>query len=302
MVRVRLDVFNGSRIKILRISNLVDEAFMLQFADRLSDTAHGYANLDAIFSQMVSQVFGGSNGSPANTGLVDETIFVPRHIGHKISRVFGHEELSLVRCRFGSPRSNLAGIANGVNFDNVVNVRHVNGSRNVGEGNERIGDNDNFVSILGIYGCIAENTAVTAVSAAESPAVAHIIGTRSTNEGNVNMDFTRFDGTDTAAVTAHDGKAFQFAVGNGFTNLAAHAGSLDVRDGAIFDHRDNRGLGLTQGSRANGQVFDAHLVDGFHDHVDNIVPFTEMMMEGEGHAIFDAAFFRTSSMESTTLL
>ena len=35
MVRVRLDVFNGSRIKILRISNLVDEAFMLQFADRL---------------------------------------------------------------------------------------------------------------------------------------------------------------------------------------------------------------------------------------------------------------------------
>ena len=30
MVRVRLDVFNGSRIKILRISNLVDEAFMLQ--------------------------------------------------------------------------------------------------------------------------------------------------------------------------------------------------------------------------------------------------------------------------------
>ena len=63
--------------------------------------------------------------------------------------------------------------------------------------------------------------------------------------------------SDTAAVTAHDGKAFQFAVGNGFTNLAAHAGSLDVRDGAIFDHRDNRGLGLTQGSRANGQVFDA---------------------------------------------
>ena len=198
---------------------------MLEFADRLSDTAHGYANLDTISSQMFSQVFGGSNGSPANTGLIDKAIFVPRHIGHEISRIFSHEELSLVRRRFGSTRSNLVWIANGVNFDNVVNVRHVNGSRNVGEGNKRIGDNDNFVCILGIYGSIAENTAVTSAGTADSPAVAHIIGAGSTNEGNVNMDFAGFDGTDTAAVTAHDGKAFQFAVGNGFPNFAAHTGA-----------------------------------------------------------------------------
>ena len=38
-------------------------------------------------------------------------------------------------------------------------------------------------------------------------------------------------------------------------------------------------------------ILDAHLMDLFHDHVYHIVTLTEVMMEGNGHTVFDAAFY-----------
>ncbi len=54
----------------------------------------------------------------------------------------------------------------------------------------------------------------------------------------------------------------------------------------------NRIIGLTKGAWHRWLVFDAHLVDLFHDHVYHIVTLTEMMMEGQGHSVTDIKHFQ----------
>ena len=46
---------------------------------------------------------------------------------------------------------------------------------------------------------------------------------------------------------------------------------------------------LAKGACADGDVLDAHLVDLVHNHIYHIVTLTEVVMEGNGHAILDLA-------------
>ena len=43
--------------------------------------------------------------------------------------------------------------------------------------------------------------------------------------------------------------------------------------------------------RCDGEILNPHFGNFFHDHVDDIVPFTEMVVEGNSHAVFEAGLF-----------
>ena len=47
---------------------------------------------------------------------------------------------------------------------------------------------------------------------------------------------------------------------------------------------------LTKRTCTDGDIFNAHLVDFFHNHVYYIVTLTEVMVEGNGHAVLDLTF------------
>ena len=103
------------------------------------------------------------------------------------------------------------------------------------------------------------------------------------------MGLAGLDGADTAAVAAHGSQALQLAMRNSIADLAAHAGRLDVDDGAVLDHGDEGVMSLAQRACAQGDVLEAHLVDLFHDHADHEVALAEVVVEGDGHTVVCAA-------------
>ena len=101
-----------------------------------------------------------------------------------------------------------------------------------------------FVSIVSIYSSIAQYAAVAL--AADGTAVAVFVAGRSADEGDIDMSFAGFNGSYAAAVAAHDGQTLQFAVADCLADFAAHAGRLNVGDGAIFNVGNDRIIGFAR--------------------------------------------------------
>ena len=65
----------------------------------------------------------------------------------------------------------------------------------------------------------------------------------------------------------------------------------DANDGAVLDAYGTIGsFAFTKGTCADGDTLDTHLVDLVHNHIYHIVTLTEVMVEGNGHAVLDLTF------------
>ncbi|MPN53949.1 hypothetical protein SDC9_201618 [bioreactor metagenome] len=60
---------------------------------------------------------------------------------------------------------------------------------------------------------------------------------------------------------------------------------------AVFNMAHKRGMDAGKGTGRQSKIFNAHFGDLFQHHVDHIVPVAEMVMEGDGHAVLQAALF-----------
>ena len=93
-------------------------------------------------------------------------------------------------------------------------------------------------------------------------------------------------------MAADDGRGLQLSRGNHLTHPAANTGGLDADDFPLFNVIRDRVVGTAQRCSRNGQILKAKLFNGsLHDHVDHIVAVPEVVVKGEGHAVFGAALF-----------
>ena len=159
--------------------------------------------------------------------------------------------------------------------------------REVGIGHQAVCQGHYPVGVEGVGHGVGKNAAVRL--AADGAEVPVLICRGSADECDIDLVLTCHQGPDTAAVAAHVGQALELAVGDGFADLASDARGTDVGDGAVLDIGDDVVVGLAQGGGADGDVLQAHLVDGVHDHVDDLVAFTEVVVEADGHAVMGVA-------------
>ena len=157
----------------------------------------------------------------------------------------------------------------------------------VGIGHQTVRQGHHPVRMEGVGHGVGKNAAVRL--AADGAEVSVFVCRGSTDECDIDLVLTCHQGPDTAAVAAHVGQALELAVGDSFTDLASDARGADVGDGAVLDVGDDVVVGLAQGGCADGDVLQAHLVDGVHDHVDHLVAFTEVVVEADGHAVMGVA-------------
>ena len=90
----------------------------------------------------------------------------------------------------------------------------------------------------------------------------------------------------------HDCKTFQLTVRNCFSDFSTHTGRLDVCDCSIFNHRYQFIMCFSKRTCTDCDIFDSHRMDFSHDHINNIVTLTEMMMETKCHSVFNPTFHK----------
>ena len=222
---------------------------------------------------------------------MDEAFLEVRGVDHELGAVIRHHDLADVGGRFRGAGSDLRRVADGVDHAHVIHMDHGNAGRHVGERHQAVGDGDYLIRVLRVHDRVGQNAAVAL--AAVGLHVAVLVAGRRADERDVDMDLAGLDGADAAAVGAHDRQITELSCGNGLADLAADAGGLDTYDGSVLDHGNDGIMSLAQGGRADGDPLDAHVVDLFHDHIDNVVALAEMMMEGNGHAVLDSAFYQS---------
>ena len=103
------------------------------------------------------------------------------------------------------------------------------------------------------------------------------------------MRFAGLNRADTAAVAPHDCETLKPSLGDGLADFAAHARALNVGDGAVVYHVDNRVILAAHRGSANRDVLNAELMDLFHDHVENLIALAEVVVEAKRHAVLDFA-------------
>ena len=103
------------------------------------------------------------------------------------------------------------------------------------------------------------------------------------------MGLAGLNRADTAAVAPHDCEALKPTLGDGLADLAAYARALDIGDGPVVYHVDNRVILAAHRGSADGDVLDAELMDFFHNHVENLIALAEVVVEAQRHAVLDFA-------------
>ena len=287
MVGVGADIVDRVQVKVLRIHQLAGQTAVQQLAHGLGQTTDAQTHVDVLLFHDLGQRDGGGDGCAADTGLIREAVLEVGGVCHDLSAVLCHQDLALVGGGLCSAGSDLLGDADLVHDADVIHLGLVDLCGVVGVVHEAIGDSDDIVSHLSVHVSIAQDAAVGL--AAHTGAVAVLVAGGCADEGDVHMGLAGLNGADTAAVAAHGSQALQLAMRNSIADLAAHAGRLDVDDGAVLDHGDEGVMSLAQRACAQGDVLEAHLVDLFHDHADHEVALAEVVVEGDGHAVVGIA-------------
>ena len=155
------------------------------------------------------------------------------------------------------------------------------------EGFNRFGEQHDFVGVLRVGHGVAERAAdalsVLAVGVAEGVADRHA------EEGDVNFQLAGFDEVDAAAVRVDLYRLFENAGGDGVGQFAAQAGGVEFADHAVFDVLDQGRVYAGERAGGDGEVLEAHARQHVHHHVDGVVAAAEAVVEGDGHAVFEAA-------------
>ena len=287
MVGVGADIVDRVEVKVLRIHQLAGQTAVQQLAHGLGQTTDAQTHVDVLLLHDLGQRDGGGDGCAADTGLIREAVLEVGGVGHDLSAVLGHQDLALVGGGLCSAGSDLLGDADLVHDADVIHLGLVDLCGVVGVIHEAVGDGHHIVGHIGVHIGVAQHAAVGL--AAHAGAVAVLVAGGCTDEGDVHMGLAGLNGADAAAVAAHGSQPLQLAVGDGIADLAADAGGLDVDDGAVLDHRNQRVMGLAQRACAQGDVLEAHLVDLLHDHADHEVALAEVVVEGNGHAVVGVA-------------
>ena len=151
----------------------------------------------------------------------------------------------------------------------------------------RLGQQHDFVGVLRVGHGVAERAAdalsVLAVGVAEGVADRHA------EEGDVNFQLAAFHEVDAAAVRVDLYRLFENAGGDGVGQFAAQAGGVEFADHAVFDVLNQRRVHAGERAGGDGEVLEAHFGEDFHHHVDGVVAAAEAVVEGDGHAVFEAA-------------
>ena len=239
--------------------------------------------MDASFLHDFAQRSRRRNGRAADTGLVGEAVLEVGRVDNDLCAVVGHHQLAHIGGRLGRTGGDFFRDTDLVHHADVIDLGAVDVCRIVGERDKAVGDGYDLVSVVAVHEGIAQHAAVALT--ADALAVAVIVAGGRADKGNIDGRLAGLDGTDTAAVAAHDGETFQLAFRDSLPDLAAHTAGLDVGNRAILNHRHQRVMRFAEGTCADGDIFDAHLVNFLHDHVDDQISIAEMVVEAQRHAV-----------------
>ena len=80
-------------------------------------------------------------------------------------------------------------------------------------------------------------------------------------------------------------RLFHNALADGTAHTGGNIVSGDTGDYMIFNMLQNRGMGIKQRACIHVDILNAQLSDLLHDHIQHEVAVTQMVMEGNGHAV-----------------
>ena len=135
-------------VKVLRVDNGSYQPFVEQVDRGLRDAADDPADLEALFDKQRLEELIGCKRWAARACLEGKTILKIRCRSHHFGAVLGHHQVARV---LGNARC-LAGdflrIADLIDDDDVIHIHRLDGGREIGEGDERIRDHDDFISVF----------------------------------------------------------------------------------------------------------------------------------------------------------
>ena len=243
---------------------------------------------DALFGREVGQKVGAGYADGPGAGLEGIAVPEPAGFGDEPGRPFGDEQVARV---LGDPRralADLGAVADLLHPDHIVHVVLRDAGRHAGVGHQMIGDDDHGTRRPGVDEGIAQRTA--GVGTGQAGGVAVFVGRGRADEGHVDFQFAGLDGPWPRPVRPQHHRIVHQAVDDGIAQFAADAAGLDAVDGALADEvHDGGGLDVHHGTGREAQALDAQFADGREHLADDHVPFAETVVEGNGHAVLEAA-------------
>src|SRR5262249_10258791 len=161
--------------------------FLEKFDEILCGAAADEAGFDAVFPHHAAQIIDESKGNATGSGLERESVFHDARFAQEAGDELGNAQAVGRARELGGAGDDFRGIADRVDFDDVVDIVALNLPGDAGEWHEIIGDDDYVVGIDGVGQGEAEGAAGGLTVGAVS--VAKWIGRGRGNDGNVNMHF-----------------------------------------------------------------------------------------------------------------
>ena len=256
--------------------------------DLSGDAAQGKAAVDVLIQHFLPQEASGSQGRAAAAHLHGEAVVQVAGGLNDVGGGLCNQQLLGILGVAGSPGHDALGVADVIGEHHIVHIILGNSPRRVGISHQMVGNNDHIVGISGIGTGIAQRAAGNAVIVIPTVAVGIAIGVAGwcSQKRHVDVQITAADGAGPAAVGAEHHRAVHKATGDFLRQLTAQAGGLNMGNDPIFDVPDKRRMdGGQRGSRQR-QVLVSHFRQLVYHHVDDVVSVTEVVVEADGHAVF----------------
>ena len=178
------------------------------------------------------------------------------------------------------------GVTDGVHGDDIIHVNFRDRPAAERIRHKFIGDNNDLFRVLRVREGVAQRTAGRFSDLAR--AVAHRVAAWRGDECNVDWGFAACNIARAAAVRPELHGLVHDAPRNGAAKSGGHIVGQQSADRSVFDMLQHRQVHVEQRAGVDRQIADAHGADLLHDHVDDIVAVSQMVVKRDAHPVLQA--------------
>jgi len=269
-------------VKGLAGGELADEALVEHVYEDAGCASVCHTSADALLLETSREGVHSSEGRATRASLEDELRSEEAQSVHEGSAVLSDEEGLGVRGETGGARDDALVVTDGRNDDDAVDPVLSDGGGGAGVLDEVVCDDNDVLGKLGVDRGVGERAA--GALAEETVAVTLVIGSRGGDEGDVDVDVALLDSTDTGTVAADDHDAVEVTSRDREAEAVVGTG-VDGLDSAVLEEGDEGLLSVVEGGRSKVDALHAQLLELLHDRNKNTITSTEVVVEGDSHAV-----------------
>ena len=273
----------------MHVKQKFDQPFLHHIRENSSDSADAERGGYFFRLHFFPNEPGGGQRGPATAQLQGKSILETPGMFNDPRRVFRNQQFFGVGADPQRSRADARRIADGIDLYDKIHLGLRNTDLMQRSPNQIVGDRHDLVGASSVNHGIAERTAGR--RAVDSVDIAVTVAGWRSDKGHVDLQFAAFDGPGSAAMGTNHDRVGQPAGGNELAKLSAQTAGIQRNNDARLQMRQQCVLHFAERTGGKPETANPLAGDGVDHQFHNRIAITQMMMEGNRHAILQATSF-----------